>query len=54
MSDDKEIILGLNWKGVLLFVPLAFLCVPICWLPFLFDTFRAQERLDTSDQQDAK
>ncbi len=51
MSDDEEVILGLNWKGVLLFVPLAFLCVPICWLPFLFDTFRAKEQSADGDPQ---
>ena len=41
MPQGKEVFLGLNQTGVIVFVLLVLLCLPICWIPFLIDSMKS-------------
>jgi hypothetical protein len=38
MAQDKAIFLGLNQTGLIAFILLLILCLPLCWIPFLIDS----------------
>jgi hypothetical protein len=40
-GDKKEFALGLNTGGFVLFIVLLFLCLPLCWLPWVIESTRA-------------
>ena len=33
--------LGLNQGGFILFIVLLFVCLPLCWIPFIIDSYKA-------------
>lgn len=38
--------LGLNQNGLILFLVLLFLCLPLCWIPWLVDSCKAEQPLE--------
>lgn len=46
MAKGKEVFLGLNQNGMILFVILLVICLPVCWIPWLIDDCKAGESLD--------
>lgn len=34
----------LSQSGLIVFIVLLFVCLPLCWLPFVLDTFKEDER----------
>jgi hypothetical protein len=41
MAEGEEVFLGLNKNGVILFIILLIVCLPLCWLPFIMDGMKA-------------
>jgi len=41
MPQGKEVFLGLNQTGVIVFILLVLFCIPICWIPFLIDSMKS-------------
>ena len=44
MPQGKEVFLGLNKNGVILFIILIVVCLPLCWIPFITDSMKAAEK----------
>lgn len=44
MPQGKEVFLGLNQNGVILFIILLLVCLPLCWIPFIIDGMKAAEK----------
>ena len=44
MPEGKEVFLGLNKNGVILFIILIVVCLPLCWIPFIIDSMKAAEK----------
>ena len=42
MPKGKEVFFGLNQQGVILFIILVLVCLPLCWIPFLIDSCKAE------------
>ena len=40
-KSNEEFALGLNQGGFILFIALLFLCLPVCWLPWVIDGCKA-------------
>lgn len=40
-GPKEEAALGLTWAGLVLFIVLLFVCLPLCWLPWVLDSTRA-------------
>ena len=40
MPQGKEVFLGLNQNGLILFIILLVVCLPLCWLPFVMDSMK--------------
>ena len=38
---DEHFALGLNLGGFILFIALIFICLPLCWLPFVISGCKA-------------
>ena len=43
MAQGKVVFLGLNQSGVIAFIILLLLCLPLCWLPFVIDSCKGIE-----------
>ena len=43
MPQGKAILIGLNQTGLIAFILLLFLCLPLCWIPFLMDSCKGFE-----------
>lgn len=43
MAEGPEVFGGLNKNGVIVFVVLLFMCVPLCWIPWVVDSLKAQK-----------
>lgn len=41
MPQGKEVFLGLNQTGVIVFVILALVDLPLCWIPFIVDSMKS-------------
>ncbi len=42
MADpNEEFAMGLNMGGFILFIVLIFVCLPLCWLPWVIDGCKA-------------
>ena len=41
MPQGKEVLLGLNQTGVIVAILLLFFCFPLCWLPLVIDSMKA-------------
>jgi len=44
MPQGQEVALGLNQSGLIVFIILLFVCLPICWLPWVIDSLRGTPR----------
>ncbi len=40
MPVGKEVFIGLNQSGLIVFIILIVVCLPLCWIPFLVDSLR--------------
>lgn len=40
MSDNKVVFAGLNKTGVIVFVVLLFVALPLCWLPWVIGSMK--------------
>lgn len=43
MPQGKAVFLGLNQTGVVAFIVLILVCLPLCWLPFVIDSCKGFE-----------
>ncbi|MEX0775498.1 MAG: hypothetical protein WD042_07265 [Phycisphaeraceae bacterium] len=43
MPQGEEVFLGLNKQGVILFIVLILVCLPLCWIPWLIDGMKASK-----------
>ena len=43
MAQGEEVFLGLNKNGVILFIILILVCLPLCWIPFIVDSMKASK-----------
>jgi len=41
MPKGKEVFAGLNQNGLILFIIFILVCVPLCWLPWVIDSCKA-------------
>jgi len=46
MASGKEVFLGLNQQGVILFIVLVIVCLPLCWLPWVIEKFKSAQAGD--------
>ena len=40
MPQGKEVFIGLNQNGLIVFLILVLFCLPLCWIPFLIDSLK--------------
>ncbi len=40
MPQGKEIFAGLNQNGLIVFIILLLVCLPLCWLPWVIDSLK--------------
>ena len=43
MAQGEEVFLGLNKNGVIVFIILILVCLPLCWIPFIVDSMKASK-----------
>jgi hypothetical protein len=43
MPQGKNVLLGLNQNGVIVFIILIFVCLPLCWLPWVIDSLKGTD-----------
>lgn len=41
MPQGEDAFAGLNKNGLILFIVLLLLCLPLCWLPWVIDSTKA-------------
>ena len=46
MPKGKEMFLDLNQNGLILFIVRVIVCLPLCWLPWVIDTCKAEKPLE--------
>ena len=44
MPQGEEVALGLNKNGFIVFIILIFVCLPLCWIPFVVDGMKAEKK----------
>lgn len=44
MAEGKEAFLGLNQNGLIIFIILLLVCLPLCWLPWVIESCKAAEK----------
>jgi hypothetical protein len=42
MPQGKAVFAGLNQTGLIVFIVLIFVCLPICWLPWVIDSMKGE------------
>ena len=42
MPQGEEAALGLNKNGLIVFIVLLILCWPLCWIPWVVDSMKAE------------
>jgi hypothetical protein len=42
VPQGKVIFLGLNQTGLIVFIILVVVCLPLCWIPFLIDSMKGE------------
>ena len=45
MPQGKEVFIGLNQTGMIVFIILLVACLPLCWLPFVIDSMKADPNI---------
>ena len=40
MPQGKSVFAGLNQNGLIVFIILIFVCLPLCWLPWVIDSLK--------------
>lgn len=40
MPQGKAVFAGLNQNGLIVFIILLVVCLPLCWIPFLIDSMK--------------
>ena len=41
MPQGKEVFAGLNQTGLIVFIILLLVCLPLCWLPWVIDSMKS-------------
>lgn len=44
MAQGKEVFAGLNQTGLIVFIILLVVCLPLCWLPWVIGSTKAAEK----------
>jgi hypothetical protein len=42
MPQGKAVFAGLNQTGLIVFIVLIFLCLPLCWIPWVVDSMKGE------------
>jgi len=42
MPQGKAVFAGLNQSGLVVFIILIVICLPLCWIPFLVDSLKGE------------
>ncbi len=42
MPQGKAVMLGLNQNGMIVFIILLLVCLPLCWIPFVVDSLKGE------------
>ena len=42
MPQGKAVFAGLNQNGMILFIILVLVCLPLCWIPFVMDSMKGE------------
>lgn len=42
MPQGKAVLLGLNQNGVIVCIVLIFVCLPLCWIPWVVDSLKGE------------
>jgi len=42
MPEGKAVFIGLNQTGLIVFIILLLVCLPLCWIPFLIDSMKGE------------
>lgn len=40
-GDNKDVFAGLNQTGLIVFIVLILVCLPLCWLPWVIPSMKA-------------
>jgi len=43
MPQGKVVLAGLNQSRLIVFVILIFVCLPLCWLPWVIDSLKGEQ-----------
>jgi hypothetical protein len=43
MAEGPEVFGGLNKTGVIVFVVCLFVCLPLCWIPWVVESMKADK-----------
>ena len=44
MPVGEEVFIGLNQNGLIVFIILIIVCLPLCWIPFLIDSLKGNPK----------
>ena len=44
MPQGEEVFIGLNQNGLIVFIILLIVCLPLCWIPFLVDSLKGHPK----------
>lgn len=42
MAQGEDKFAGLNQNGLIVFIILLLVCIPLCWLPWVIDSLKAE------------
>ncbi len=42
MPQGKAVFAGLNQTGMIMFIVLVLVCLPLCWIPWLIDSMKGE------------
>jgi len=42
MPQGKAVFAGLNQTGLIVFIILLLLCIPLCWIPWVVDSMKGE------------
>ena len=44
MPQGEEVFIGLNQNGLIVFIILLLVCLPLCWIPFVVDSLKGNPK----------